>query len=249
MRVRAIQHDEHVTVVDHLEELRWRLVWSIATLVGTFAAAWYFQDTLFRIMGRPLGGNFRVITLGVTEPFFVTMTVAGYTALAVSLPVLGWHAWRYVAPAFEPHQRRAVRPYLLLAPALFGAGVAFCYFFVLGAAVRVLLGMGAEHFDVTVRAQEYYPFVATTLLSMGLVFLFPLGVLALARIGIVDSPKLRRSRRYAVIVIAILAALLPTADPVSLLIEMAPMLALYELSIVLVRLQERRLRRAAEAAA
>jgi sec-independent protein translocase protein TatC len=242
-RLRSPKVDERTHVNEHLEELRWRLVVVGSTLIVLFGVAYWFRDLLFGVLNRPLGDDYPIQTLAVTEPLFASITVAAHTALAVSVPLLVYHVYRFVAPALEPPQRRGIRLLLLLTPGLFYAGVAFCYWFVLGPAVRFLLGLGEGSFEVTVRAREYYGFVSTTLLAMGLVFLFPLVLLGLARLGIISSDLLRSNRKVAFVLVAITAALLPTADPVSLVVEMVPLIALFELSIVLVRLQERSVRK------
>jgi sec-independent protein translocase protein TatC len=227
--------------LDHLEELRWRIIAAAAWFAVAFGVAWWQMDHIFHVLNRPLAGHgFKVITLGVTEPFFTSLTVSANAAFVATFPVLAWHVWRFIAPAMDRDQRRSVRRLALAAPVLFGGGVAFCYFVVLQAAIRFLLGIGAGNFDVSVRASDYYSFVSMTMLAMGLVFLFPLVLLGLARLGVVNSAWLRANRKVALLLIAVAAALLPTGDPVSLAAEILPMFALFELSILLVRLQERR---------
>jgi sec-independent protein translocase protein TatC len=126
-------------------------------------------------------------------------------------------------------------PIALLAPVLFLLGVAFAYFVVMPAAVGFLLNFNDAQFNVQVRARDYYSFFSTTMIAGGLVFELPLAVLAVTRLGIVEVDQLRRNRRYAYLLIAIIAAALPGIDPVSMLIEMVPLLVLYELSILLAR--------------
>jgi sec-independent protein translocase protein TatC len=136
-----------------------------------------------------------------------------------------------VLPAFSPSERRVALPMLLLIPVLFIAGVVFCYFLVLQPALNFLLHFNSDEFNIEVRARDYYSFVTMVMIAMGLGFQIPVGMLAASRLGVVTPEKLARNRRYAIVVIAVLAALLPTIDPVSLLLEMVPLLALYELSI------------------
>ena len=139
-------------------------------------------------------------------------------------------------PAFSPQERRIALPLLLMVPFLFIAGVVFCYFVVLERAVHFLLNFNDTQFNIQVRARDYYSFVTLTLLSMGLMFQVPMGILAVTRLGIVTPKQLRQWRGYAYVVIAVLAALLPTVDPVTMVIEMVPLVVLYELSIVLASL-------------
>ncbi len=228
-------------VGDHLQELRWRITAYLATLVGGVVIGFAFADQLLGLLNRPLQGRFEVVTLSVTEPFFTTLTVAAFASFAATFPLLVWHAYQYLAPALPPDRRRIVRNGALVVPGLFYAGVAFCYLVVLGPAVRFLLGLGDGRFEVQVRAGDYYSFVTLTMVALGIGFLYPLVLVVLGRVGVIDSSWLRRNRRYAVLVIAFLTALLlPTIDPVSLLLEMIPLLLLYELSILLLARQERR---------
>lgn len=231
------------TVVDHLTELRARVLVVTGFLLVAFAACYWQREWLFGMLDAPLAGRFPVQTLGVTEPFFTSLSISAQAAFVLVTPVIAWHCWRFVRPAVRPEARRTIAVLLLVAPLMFCAGVAFGYLLVLGPAIQFLLGIGPDSFDVVVRANEYYSFVATTLLAIGAVFCFPLVLLGLGRVGILTSARLRGSRRIAYALMVVLAALLPTADPVSLVIEILPLLALYELSVVAVRLQERALTR------
>ena len=138
-------------------------------------------------------------------------------------------------PAFSDTERRAVLPILLLFPLLFLAGIAFAYFVVMPAAVKFLLNFNDSQFNIQVRARDYYSFFSMTMLAGGLIFQLPLAILAVTRLGIVKVEQLSSNRRYAYLLIAIVAAALPGVDPVSMLIEMVPLLVLYELSILLAR--------------
>ncbi|MBC7644125.1 MAG: twin-arginine translocase subunit TatC [Thermoleophilia bacterium] len=242
-RMQVLNSDGTASAVDHLEELRWRIVAVAFWLVIAFGVAYYYKHDLITILDRPLGGKYHPITLGVTEPFFTILTICANAAFIAIMPITVFNLWRYIAPALSAQQRRAARPVLLATPALFFTGVVFCYYFVLTPALQFLLGFGHEDFNVTVRAKDYYSFAAMTLLAMGIVFLFPLLLLGLARLGIVTADLLRRKRRLGYVLIVIGAALLPTVDPVSLLIETLPLAVLFELSIVPVALQERATRR------
>jgi sec-independent protein translocase protein TatC len=151
------------------------------------------------------------------------------------MPILLYQAYAYVLPAFSERERRVIVPILLMVPILFLAGVAFAYFVVMPAAVKFLLGFNDTQFNVQVRARDYYSFFSTTMLGCGLVFQLPLAILAVTRLGIVKVEQLTRNRRYAYLAIAIVAAALPGVDPVSMLIEMVPLLVLFELSILIAR--------------
>jgi sec-independent protein translocase protein TatC len=234
-RLRPISHEDRLSVVDHLDELRSRLVVSLSTLGVAFALCLWQNHLILEIVNRPLPGHTKPLTFGVTEPFMTTITNAGYAALLLALPVILYQLFAFVLPAFNPQERRVALPLLLMVPVLFIAGVVFCYFAVLPAATKFLLHFNASEFNVHVRARDYYSFVTLTMLAMGLGFQVPVVLLGLVRLGITSVEKLRKNRRYALLVIAIVAALLPTVDPVSMLIEMIPLLLLYELSIVLAR--------------
>lgn len=239
----AVSHksaDDAAPFIDHLAELRRRLIIIVAALVAVFVA-WYIQrDLLFEILARPLDDRWPLQTLGVTEPFFTSLTVAAQAAFVCITPLIAWHVWRFIRPAIELEARRMIAVLLIVAPGLFTAGVAFGYFFILGPAVRFLLGLSPESFEVVVRANDYYSFVSMTLVAIGTAFCFPLVLMGAARIGVISSELLAKNRRFAVLGIALLAAMLPTADPVSLVLEIVPLLGLYELSIIAIRIQEKR---------
>jgi sec-independent protein translocase protein TatC len=156
-----------------------------------------------------------------------------YGAIVLSLPVILYEAYAFLLPALSTRARRTIWPLLALIPILFIAGVAFGYFVVLPAATSFLLHFNQSQFNIQVRAKDYYSFFSTTLLACGVVFQVPVGILSLTRLGIVDVAQLKGNRRYAYLGCAIVAAALPGVDPVSMLLETAPLIALYELSIVL----------------
>ncbi len=239
-RVRPVSHEDRLTLVEHLDELRSRIVVCLAALGVALALCFWQSDLLLEIATEPLPSDQReLLTFGVTEPFTTTLTVAVYGALILSLPVLIYQLYAYVLPAFSRTERRVAMPVLLMAPLLFAAGVAFAYFVVMPPATEFLLGFNESEFNVQVRARDYYSFFSTMMLAGGLIFQLPLALIALTRLGIVSTDQLRSNRRYAYLAIALLAAALPGVDPVSMLIEMVPLLVLYELSILLARLFDR----------
>ncbi len=240
-RVRAISHEDRLSLVEHLDELRSRII-VCAIVLGTALALCFWQNhLLLEFAGGPLPDDHKeLITFGVTEPFTTTLTVATYGALVLTLPVLLWQLYAYVLPAFSPGEKRAVLPILVLFPLLFLAGLAFSYFIVMPAAVNFLLNFNDSQFNIQVRARDYYGFFGMTMLAGGLVFQLPLVILAVTRLGIVRVDQLSKNRRYAYLVIAILAAALPGVDPISMLIEMVPLLVLFELSIFLAKVFDRR---------
>jgi sec-independent protein translocase protein TatC len=235
-RFRAVSHEDRLTLVEHLDELRTRIVVCLAAFGVALALCFWQNHLLLEVASHPLpAGHRKLLTFGVTEPFMTTLTVSIYGALVLSLPVLVYQLYAYVLPAFKPAERRLALPLLLLAPFLFAAGVVFAYFVVMPAAVQFLLGFNSGRFNVQVRARDYYGFFGTTMLAGGIVFQLPLAILAVTRLGIVSVAQLRANRRYAYLAISIVAAALPGVDPISMLLEMVPLLALFELSILLAR--------------
>ncbi len=235
-RVKPIAHEDEVSLVEHLDELRARVVVSLSVFGVAFALCFWQSHLLLELANGPLPSSHdKLLTLGITEPFTTTMTVAAYGAFVLSMPIILYQVYAYVLPAFSRQQRRSITPLLLLVPVLFITGVIFGYFVVLPAATKFLLNFNDSQFNIQVRAKDYYSFFGTTLLACGVVFQVPVGVLAVTRLGIVSVRQLRQNRRYAYLGCAIVAAALPGVDPVSMLLETAPLIALYELSIVLAR--------------
>lgn len=238
-RIRPISHEDRLSVVDHLDELRSRLVLSVVAFVVAWALTTWQNDLVLEIINKPLptdpstGEQIQPITLGPAEAFTTTLMNAAYFALVIAAPVVLYELYAFVLPAFSPRERRVATPLLVLVPVLFIAGVVFCYFVVLSPALHFLLNFNADEFNTQVRAKDYYSFVSLLMLAMGLGFQIPVGVLAACKIGITNAAQLRRNRRYAIVVIVVLASLLPTLDPVTLLLESLPFYLLYELSILL----------------
>jgi sec-independent protein translocase protein TatC len=235
-RMRAVSHEDRLTLVEHLDELRTRIVVCLVVLGVALGLCFWQNHLLLEIASGPLPSDHKkLLTFGVTEAFTTTLTVSTYGALILSMPILLYQAYAYVLPAFSHQERRVILPILIFVPILFLAGVAFAYFVVMPAAVDFLLGFNDTQFNVQVRARDYYSFFSTTLLACGLIFQLPLAILAVTRLGIVKVEQLTRNRRYAYLAIAIVAAALPGVDPVSMLIEMVPLLVLFELSILIAR--------------
>jgi sec-independent protein translocase protein TatC len=235
-RVRPVAHEDRLTLVEHLDELRNRLIVCAAAFGVALALCFWQNHLLLEIASGPLpDDHHQLLTFGVTEPFSTTLTVAAYGAIVLALPVVLYQLYAYVLPAFSDAERRVVLPIVLLAPVLFLAGIAFAYFVVMPAAVKFLLNFNDSQFNVQVRARDYYSFFSMTMLAGGIVFQLPMAILAVTRLGIVSVAQLRSNRRYAYLAIALVAAALPGIDPVTMLIEMVPLLALYELSILLAR--------------
>lgn len=326
-RLRPISHEDRLSLVEHLDELRNRLIVSLVVLGVAFAVCYWQNDWLLNTVNKPLqstqnlnspsNGHKRSpledtaayglksaraqrltlpalagqklvndllasklklslaertllrqqdrqldaamratrdaaaaaprntrrlpVTLGVTEPFVTTFTVAGYAALLLALPFLLYQAYAFVLPAFSPSEKKVALPLMLMVPALFLAGVAFGYFVALPRAIHFLLTFNDGNFDILIRATDYYKFAIVLIALIGLLFQIPVGVLAVTRLGIITARQLAKGRGYVILGIAVVAAVAtPTPDPVTMLIAMAPLLVLFELSVLLARILERR---------
>ncbi|HLM25651.1 MAG TPA: twin-arginine translocase subunit TatC [Thermoleophilaceae bacterium] len=229
-----VKHDDRLSVVDHLGELRSRLFVSLAAFGVAFAFAGWQNERILEIVNHPLPKKLpEPITFGVTEAFTTTLTNSAYAAILIALPVILYELYAFVLPAFSPEERRVATPMLLLVPFLFVGGVAFCYFVVLPPAIKFLLNFNSDQFNTQVRAKDYYSFVTLTMAAMGIGFQLPVGIVIAVRAGLTSPQKLRKNRRYAFLACAVVAALLPTIDPVTMLLETLPLYLLFEFSILL----------------
>jgi len=239
-RLRAAKFDDQLTLVEHLDELRNRIIISAVVLVVACGLCFWQNHLLLEIANHPLpktinGQDLKPITFGVAEPFMSTLKVSIYAGIMIALPVILYQLYAFLLPALKPTERHLILPFLILVPVLFIAGVVFSYFVVVPAAAKFLLNFNQTEFNVQVRASDYYGFLLTTLLAVGLVFQIPMGVVAVTRLGIVTPKQLSHNRRYAYLILIIIAMLLPGTDPVTMLIEAAPLLILFELSLLLAR--------------
>jgi len=243
---RRLHHGEEATLVEHLDELRSRIIISLVVVVPAFLLAFAFHEEIIRWLTGPLPEGKDLVTFGVTEPFTTSVKVSLVAGLALSIPILLWQVWSFLAPAVEPHFQRVVFVFVLIATALFACGVVFMYYVVLPLALEFLTSYDDELYDIQIRANYYYSFVSWLLLAGGLTFQMPIFLLALVRLQIVSTDALRRNRRLAFVILLVFAILLPTVDPVSLAFEVVPLVLLYEASIWLGVLMERRMQRAWE---
>jgi sec-independent protein translocase protein TatC len=233
-------HDETVGLADHLGELRRRLVLCLLAFVPAFVVAFAVHERIIELLTRPLPDEKRLVTLGVTEPFTTSVKVSLLAAVALVLPLALAQLWAFLAPALTPAAQRAIAGFVVLATVLFAAGVLFAYAVVLPRALAFLVGFDDHLYDIQIRASYYYAFAAMTLFASGLAFQLPIALLGLVRVGAVSVESLRRNRRTAYVVLVAFAILLPTVDPVSLALEVAPLLLLYELSVGLASVCKRR---------
>jgi sec-independent protein translocase protein TatC len=238
---RRLGHGEEATLVEHLEELRWRLFIMLGALALGAIVAFVFHGHVLDWLGRPLPADRRHLsTFGVAEPFTVTVTVSVYAGFLLALPVILWQLWSYFAPAFDPASERRVRSLVGFATALGAAGLAFGYWILLPRALHYLTHYEDKRFTHFIQAKQYYSFTSTVLLGIVIVFELPMVVLGLVHLGVLTSARLRRSRRLGYFIVAVVALGLPGPDPVTTALELLPMWALFEGSIWLAVLVERR---------
>jgi sec-independent protein translocase protein TatC len=240
---RRLSHGEEATLVEHLDELRSRLIIALVALVPAFLVAFAFHEQIIDWLMEPLPDDKRLVTLGVTEPFTTSIKVSLLAGIAFALPVLLWQVWSFLAPAVDAHHQRVVLGFVALATGLFACGVVFMYYVVLPRALDFLTTFDDDIYDNQIRASYYLSFVSWTLLAGGLAFLMPIFVLGLVRLRVLTSSQLRGNRSTAFVVLLVFAILLPTVDPVSLAFEVIPLVLLFELSIWLSVLLERRWQR------
>lgn len=233
-------------LIEHLIELRTRLLWSLAALVVAFLVCFAFSRPLFAVLVQPLvaAGQDRVIFTQVFEAFFVQVRVALFGALMLAFPVIATQAWRFVAPGLYRQEKAALLPFLVATPFLFSLGAAFAYFVAVPVALRFLLGFQGELGGVTQEALpsvgQYLSFVMQFLFAFGAAFLLPILLMLLARSGILTLDQLVKGRRYAIVIAFVIAAIFTPPDVVSQLLLAVPLCILYEVAIVAIRLTERR---------
>ncbi|MFQ5530241.1 MAG: twin-arginine translocase subunit TatC, partial [Gemmatimonadota bacterium] len=231
--------------LDHLEELRSRLIWSLAALVALSIGGFFIVTGLdvLGILERPLNyvlPDQNLLFTSPTTPVIVTFKLSFVVGLILALPILAWHAWAFFEPALYERERKFVVPAIGLGFVLFLAGIAMAYFFVLPLGLKFLLGFQAESLSPIITVDEYLRFATRLILAFGLIFEMPVVLVLLSMLGLVTPQGLRRYQRHAIVGLAVASALLTPADPGTMLMLLAPMLLLYELSIVLVRVVGRR---------
>jgi sec-independent protein translocase protein TatC len=237
---RRLSYGEEATLVEHLEELRNRLIVCLIALGAAFPIAYIFHDRLIEALIDLAPDDKPIITIGVAEPFTMALKVSFYASLALAFPVLVWQAWSFFAPAVRERNQRVVARFVALATLLFAGGMAFAYFVLLPRALDFLTNYDDNLYDVQIRASYFLSFVSLMIFATGLIFQLPIFVIGLVRLGVLTSAQLRKNRRIGYIVLLGAAILLPTVDPVSLALEVMPLFALFELSIWLSVVLERR---------
>jgi sec-independent protein translocase protein TatC len=240
---RRLRHGEEATLVEHLGELRARLIISLAALAVGFAVAYAFHGRILNWLNRPLPEHLRKpVTFSPIEPFATSVWVSLWAALLIALPIIFWQLWAFLAPAFEEHRQRSMAVLVVFATVLGLGGVAFGYYVILPPAIHFLTGYDEPHYHILIRARDYYKFVAFVLLGVALAFEVPIFVLALVRLRILTAARLRSTWRMGVFVMTVIGVLLPGVDPVSTILSVIPLVSLYVLSIGLATVLEPRWR-------
>ncbi len=238
---RRLAHDEEASLVEHLTELRTRVIIALGSILVWLVVTFAFRTTIIGWLSEPLDGR-EPVTLSPTEPFMTSFNVSLWAALALSLPVIVWQAWAFLAPAFAPPSQRTVVQLVLVATILLAAGMAFAYWVILPNAIDFLLGFDDSIYNTEIRAREYFGFAAATIFAVGLLFELPIFIVGLVRLGVVSAATLRRNRRVGYGLSIIAAVLLPGVDFVSMALQSLPIVALFEISIWAALFFERRWR-------
>jgi sec-independent protein translocase protein TatC len=243
-------------LLDHLVELRRRLLWSFAALAIAFGVCLYFARPILGFLMQPLlaAGQGRVIYTNIFEAFFVEIKVAFFSALMVAFPIIANQIWRFVAPGLYSKEKKAFAPFLVLTPFMFIGGAALAYYFAMPVALRFLLSYQGDVSGVTAEALpaigNYLDFSMRFIFGFGVAFLLPVLLMLLEAAGIVTRDQLKRGRRYAIVIAFVVAAVLTPPDVVSQLLLAVPLWLLYEVSLIAIWFTERkRAREAAKGAA
>ena len=235
--------------MEHLEELRRRMFWCLSSFGAALIAAYSVHAQLVRLLAAPLPtGAPEPVTLSVAEPFMTSFRVSVYAALAVTIPIVAWHVWAFLAPVVDKGRRRGVATFTLAGLVLLVGGMAFGYLVALPQSLAFLTSYDSGLYDIQLRAGELYRFNALVLLACGVVFQLPIVLLGLVRFRVLSVAKLRRNRRVGWAAVAVLAVCMPGVDPVLTAITFAPLLVLYESTVFIAARLERRWRRTDNAA-
>jgi sec-independent protein translocase protein TatC len=251
MKLSRAEHSQEMPFLDHLEELRWRILWSMAALLVTTCLGFWLV-TRFDVLGllirpiTPFLHGTKLKYLNPTDPFFITLQLAIAVGVLLALPVIVYQIWAFVAPALKREEKRSIVPALYLGLVLFLIGAAIAYFGAVPLTLRFMMSFQSGSLEQNIVISEYMGLVVKIILAFGAIFELPVVVLILASLGLVTSQFLVKMRRYFIVIAAIAASLLTPGDAISLtLFMMLPLMLLYELSIFLARLVERRRARAA----
>ena len=247
--------DSKMPLLDHLIELRNRLLWCVLALAISFGVCFYFAEPIYGWLVQPLKnvGQDRLIYTDIFEAFFVQVKVGLFAALMISFPVLATQMWRFVAPGLYRNEKKAFLPFLMMTPVLFVLGASLAYFGAMPVALKFLLGFEGDVGGVTQEALpgvgNYLSFATTFIFGFGVAFQVPVLLMLLERAGIVTRDQLKGGRRYAIVASFALAAVLTPPDVVSQLLLAVPLCLLYELALVAIWFTQRRREKGGEAEA
>lgn len=227
------------TIVEHLTDLRKRLVYSLIFVVLTFIAALVFVSRILHVLTMPLG-HVHLAVLGPGDVIQIYFMIAGLTALGISLPFILYQVWLFVRPALSPRESRFALSMLPFVALMFIGGVLFSYFVIFPILLHFLLTLASQQFEIVITAENYFSFLTNLTLPFGLIFEMPIVLLFLTQIGVVNPVKLSKMRKHAYLVIVIAASLISPPELISHLSVATPMMALYEVSILLCKIQVRR---------
>jgi sec-independent protein translocase protein TatC len=240
---RRLRHGEEATLVEHLGELRTRLIVCLLALALGFAVAYVFHGHLLDWLNRPLPHRLKKpVTFSPFEPFSTSIFVSLWAGFLLALPVVFWQIWAFLAPAIEEHRQRSMALLVAFASLLGLGGVAFGYFVILSPAIHFLTNFDSQHYTILIRARDYYRFAGFVLLGVALAFEVPVFVLALVRLRILSAARLRSTWRFGIFIMTVIGVLLPGVDPVSTILSVIPLVLLYVLSIGLATFLEPRWR-------
>lgn len=241
--------DSRAPLMDHLIELRRRLIWSFAALFGAFAVCFYFADRIFAFLAQPLvkafpPGEGKLVYTKLYEAFFVEVRVAFFAAFFLAFPIIANQIWAFVAPGLYSREKKAFLPFLIATPVLFLMGGALAYFVVMPTAFKFFLGyqgdLGGIEQEALPSIGEYLSLVMHFILAFGIAFLLPVALMLLERAGLVTRDQLSRGRRYAILVAFVIAAVATPPDVLSQFMLAVPLILLYELSLIAIWFTERR---------
>jgi sec-independent protein translocase protein TatC len=245
MKFFRVNKDE-MPFLDHLEELRWRLIWSLGSAI-LGAIVGFLVVTHFNVLGiliapiEPFLDGGKLGFLDPTTPFFITLKLAVIVGLILASPVIVYHIWAFLSPALQKSEKRAIIPSLYMGLVLFAAGVTMAYFLVVPMTLRFTMGFQTEALEQMITIDKHLGFMIRLLLAFGIVFELPVVILILSVLGVVTPAFLTEKRRYAIAGIAILSSVLTPGDVITVTVMMMiPLMGLYEFSILISRVVERR---------
>jgi sec-independent protein translocase protein TatC len=241
-RARRVKPDEQLTLVEHLDELRSRIIVVLAVMTVAIAVCFYKSAAILNFLAAPLPSNtpghpeaaYKFLATSPLDGILTSISIAIYSALLLTMPIATYQLYAFVIPAFAEQHHKHLKPLVMMIPALFVCGVIFGWYLVVPPAISFLVGYNTDAFNYQLRAKDYVQFVLLTLLAMGIVFEMPAVMLVLARLRIMSSALMRRHWRISIVVLAVVAMLLPGVDPISFIVEFIPLLVLYGLSYFIV---------------